>query len=126
METKLLQLLDALGLNQNEFAKEIGTARTVVNQIVSGNRNIGMSLISRVKARWPNIDVNWFFLEGIPILLDTKNTSFAIQENSKKCDRCIYLESVIKDQQETITTLRKAIESNNILFEALREQVKNK
>lgn len=125
MESKLSQLISALGLNQIDFAKEIGTSRTIVNQIVLGNRNIGITLISRVKARWPNVDVNWFFQEGIPLFLDS---SILISSNdvTKKCTRCVELEGVIRDQQETITTLRKAIESNNILFEAMREQVKKR
>lgn len=126
METKISQLLDALGLKQTDFAKEVGSSSAVINQIVSGNRNMGITLMSRVKARWPNIDCNWFFLEGIPIFLDEKKTAFAIQPDSKKCTHCIELEAVIKDQREIIATLRKAIESNNILFEAMREQVKRK
>lgn len=126
MEANISQLIEALWLNQNEFAIEIGTARTVVNQIVGGNRNIGMSILSRIKARWPNIDANWFFSPDIPIFLDSTKTPVAITQETKTCTRCNELELLVKDQQETISTLRKAIESNNILFDALRSQIKMK
>ncbi len=128
METKLSQLIAALGLKQNEFAVEIGTSPSVINQIITGNRNIGLSLMIRIKERWENIDMNWFFREEFPIFFGgeiLQNTS-PDRHIHTKCKRCIELERMVNDSRDTIMTLRKAIENNTILFENMNEMLKRK
>ena len=40
MKTRIKELREAKGLSQSEFAQKAGVARTIINQLESGNREI--------------------------------------------------------------------------------------
>lgn len=117
MREVILQLIDKLGLKQNEFAKEIGINASYLNQLLSENssRSIGISVIERIKARYPEFDTNSLFVYNLPITNDN------IYQNENKqpinCKRCEELEQMLRDSQDTVATLKRVIESNSLIFE---------
>lgn len=124
METKLSQLVNALGVSQKELADELGSSSAVISQLMNGSRKIGMTIIGRIKARYPNVDVNCFFVEDCPLFIDENTIPTMIPPKKKECVRCAELESIVADQRETISVLRQTIENNNLLFDSMRNMIK--
>lgn len=120
MREVILQLIDTLGLKQYEFAKEIGVNPSYLNQLLSenGTRSIGISVIERIKARYPEFDTNSLFVLNHPITFGS-NENIYQKENNKSinCKRCEELEHMLSDSKDTVATLKRVIESNTLLFE---------
>lgn len=62
---KIAQLIKTLGLNENSFAKEIGTSATGVYHITGERQSKpGADFIQKIKARYPDVDLNPLFDES--------------------------------------------------------------
>lgn len=120
MREVILQLIDNLGLKQYEFAKEIGVNPSYLNQLLSENstRSIGISVIERIKARYPEFDTNSLFVLNHPITFGSNENIYQNENNkSSNCKRCEELEHMLSDSKDTVATLKRVIESNTLLFE---------
>lgn len=126
MREVILQLIELKGLKQYNFAKEIGVNPSYLNQLLSpsGGRNIGISIIERIKARYPDFNTNCLFSPDTLIISEkTTETYQKENNNNSKCYRCQELEKMLHDSQETISMLKRVIESNVTIFESLNSQL---
>ena len=126
MREVILQLIELKGLKKYNFDKEIGVNPSYLNQLLSpsGGRNIGISIIERIKARYPDFNTNCLFSPDTLIISEkTTETYQKENNNNSKCYRCQELEKMLHDSQETISMLKRVIESNVTIFESLNSQL---
>lgn len=58
----LIEIIKDSGMTYDEFAKEIGVTKSFLTKILKGERNPSYNFINKIKSRFPNVDVNEFFL----------------------------------------------------------------
>lgn len=61
---RINQLIDALGLSKNKFAKAVGTSSAVISNITTANVNYGIELAEKIISTFPSVNPSWL-LSGI-------------------------------------------------------------
>ena len=68
---RISQLIEALGLSKNKFAKAIGTSSAVVSNITTTDVNYGVEFVEKIISTFPRINPTWL-LTGIGEMMLTE------------------------------------------------------
>lgn len=82
---RLNQLITALGMSKNKFAKAIGTSSAVVSNITTTDVNYGIELAEKIISTFPGINPTWL-LSGIGEMMlstPTENTQLDTQSDTQ-------------------------------------------
>lgn len=60
-QKKVLRELRGVHKTQEQFAKELGTSTSTYASIECGIREISVSLLQKIKTKYPELDINIFF-----------------------------------------------------------------
>lgn len=59
MKDRLFRLIAQLGMNMRDFAKSIELSGPVLSSIKSGRTQPTLLVVSKIKAKYPNVNTNW-------------------------------------------------------------------
>ena len=62
MVNRIFTFIESLQLTPTEFADTIGVSRASISSIKTGRTQPTLSLIEKIKQRFPNVDINWLIL----------------------------------------------------------------
>ena len=62
MVNRIFTFIESLQLTPTEFADTIGVSRASIYSIKTGRTQPTLSLIEKIKQRFPNVDINWLIL----------------------------------------------------------------
>ena len=62
MVNRIFTIIESLQLTPTEFADTIGVSRASISSIKTGRTQPTLSLIEKIKQRFPNVDINWLIL----------------------------------------------------------------
>ncbi len=69
---RVLEFLTQTGLSKSEFAKQLGVSPSVISHVSSGRNKVGLDLVQKMIASYPNLSANWL-LSGIGSMHSTDN-----------------------------------------------------
>lgn len=101
---RIMMIIKHYGLNRNSFSLKIGQSSNSLITRITNHPDMGMSLdlIQRILNAFPDVNPVWFVLGRGEMLIRT------VEDN--ECLRC-------RDKEETITTLKRVIHSQEDLIE---------
>ena len=62
MVNRIFTFIESLQLTPTEFADTIGVSRASISSIKTGRTQPTLSLVEKIKQRFPEIDINWLIL----------------------------------------------------------------
>ena len=62
MVNRIFTFIESLQLTPTGFADTIGVSRASISSIKTGRTQPTLSLIEKIKQRFPNVDINWLIL----------------------------------------------------------------
>ena len=62
MVNRIFTFIESLQLTPTEFADTIGVSRASISSIKTGRTQPTLSLVEKIKQRFPNVDINWLIL----------------------------------------------------------------
>ena len=62
MVNRIFTFIESLQITPTEFADTIGVSRASISSIKTGRTQPTLSLIEKIKQRFPNVDINWLIL----------------------------------------------------------------
>jgi DNA-binding XRE family transcriptional regulator len=62
MVNRIFAFIESLQLTPTEFADTIGVSRASISSIKTGRTQPTLSLVEKIKQRFPEIDINWLIL----------------------------------------------------------------
>ena len=62
MVNRIFTFIESLQLTPTEFADKIGVSRASISSIKTGRTQPTLSLVEKIKQRFPDIDINWLIL----------------------------------------------------------------
>jgi transcriptional regulator with XRE-family HTH domain len=62
MVNRIFAFIESLQLTPTEFADKIGVSRASISSIKTGRTQPTLSLVEKIKQRFPEIDINWLIL----------------------------------------------------------------
>ena len=62
MVNRIFTFIESLQLTPTEFADKIGVSRASISSIKTGRTQPTLSLVEKIKQRFPEIDLNWLIL----------------------------------------------------------------
>ncbi len=62
MVNRIFTFIESLQLSPTEFADTIGISRASISSIKTGRTQPTLSLVEKIKQRFPEIDINWLIL----------------------------------------------------------------
>ena len=62
MVNRIFTFIESLQLTPTEFADKIGVSRASISSIKTGRTQPTLSLVEKIKQRFPNVDINWLIL----------------------------------------------------------------
>jgi transcriptional regulator with XRE-family HTH domain len=62
MVNRIFTFIESLQLTPTEFADKIGVSRASISSIKTGRTQPTLSLVEKIKQRFPEIDINWLIL----------------------------------------------------------------
>lgn len=62
MVNRIFTFIESLQLTPTEFADTIGVSRASISSIKTGRTQPTLSLVEKIKLRFPEIDINWLIL----------------------------------------------------------------
>lgn len=115
INARLKDLIHALRITNNAFAKSIGRSSTTVQQIVTGRSKPGFELLELIMDTYPNVNPVWLlkghgemFLEG---------TADVVKEDSDSS----YLTSYLEKLEEQFKRLMNQLETKDRQIEKLMD-----
>jgi len=123
--TRLSALLNALGINQVEFAQKIGLSKAVVSHYFTGRRDLTEKAIQKIIKEYPNVNGDFLRGESEKILLDTYDKEYRPLEVNE--DQVKYLKEALQKMESVAHEERqnkKTAERTNSTGSALRARGK--
>ena len=59
MKDRLKKIIAEMGINQGDFAKQIGISSSLLSFILNGQRNINDNVLSAILLSYPNLNPKW-------------------------------------------------------------------
>ena len=76
MRERIRQVMDSMGLSQQEFAQKLGMSPASLSNIFNGRSNPTNNHVQAIHRAFPNINTNWLmFGEGTMLNDDAKKSS---------------------------------------------------
>lgn len=73
MKDRLFRLIAQLGMNMRDFAKSIELSGPVLSSIKSGRTQPTLLVVSKIKAKYPNVNTNWLIAGEGEMFTDMKS-----------------------------------------------------
>ena len=83
MRERIRQVMDSMGLSQQEFAQKLGMSPASLSNIFNGRSNPTNNHVQAIHRAFPNINTNWLmFGEGTMLNDDAKKSSDSAMPDS--------------------------------------------
>ena len=88
MVNRIFTFIESLQLTPTEFADTIGVSRASISSIKTGRTQPTLSLVEKIKQRFPEIDINWLILgEGdAPIVNRSESETELFSDDEVKAE----------------------------------------
>ena len=88
MVNRIFTFIESLQLTPTEFADTIGVSRASISSIKTGRTQPTLSLVEKIKQRFPNVDINWLILgEGdAPIVNRSESETELFSDDEVKAE----------------------------------------
>ena len=88
MVNRIFTFIESLQLSPTEFADTIGISRASISSIKTGRTQPTLSLVEKIKQRFPEIDINWLILgEGdAPIVNRSESETELFSDDEVKAE----------------------------------------
>ena len=88
MVNRIFTFIESLQLTPTEFADAIGVSRASISSIKTGRTQPTLSLVEKIKQRFPEIDINWLILgEGdAPIVNRSESETELFSDDEVKAE----------------------------------------
>ena len=87
MVNRIFTFIESLQLTPTGFADTIGVSRASISSIKTGRTQPTLSLIEKIKQRFPNVDINWLILgEGDAPIVNRGESEIEVTQNSSNDD----------------------------------------
>ncbi|MEM9687237.1 MAG: helix-turn-helix transcriptional regulator [Bacteroidota bacterium] len=127
------QLIAHEGITQKKFSDTIGVKQQYINKIVNGNVGMGASILKKIAAHYPNVNLRWLLgFPGEQMLIDREDRAcgiayytvdgivrFFFENNDRLLKDPMFRELVksnievlnIEDEQETLTEKKAKVKA---------------
>ena len=95
MLNRIKQIIDKEKLSPTQFASEIGVQRSALSHVLSGRNNPSLDFMMKIKARYPEINLDWLLL-GKGKMTGTTEKKEPVQSVATKKDQKIEEQSEIQ------------------------------
>jgi DNA-binding XRE family transcriptional regulator len=84
MVNRIFAFIESLQLTPTEFADTIGVSRASISSIKTGRTQPTLSLVEKIKQRFPEIDINWLILgEGDAPIVNCSEKEIELLSNDE-------------------------------------------
>lgn len=97
LKGRIIQVMEHEGLNQAQFANEIGIQRAAMSHLVSGRNNPSLDIVLKILKRYPKVNSDWL-LHG-----DGEMFGKSVTENPEMYQNT----SIFLDDQTIVSNYRK-------------------
>ena len=116
MRERIRQVMDSMGLSQQEFAQKLGMSPASLSNIFNGRSNPTNNHVQAIHRAFPNINTNWLmFGEGTMLNDDAKKSSDSGMPDSDNALRRHKLNPVVGNSNQEKQVATKVITETKIV-----------
>ncbi|WP_001012791.1 helix-turn-helix domain-containing protein [Leptospira interrogans] len=114
---RLQALITALGLNQKEFAVQLGVSPAFVNDVIKRGKSFSQDTIIKLVSKF-RVNLNWFLWGAGEMFLPPPD------EQDKQTDEIRFLIRKLREREGMVKFVQKIVKTNDSEWKKVQEMVR--